>query len=91
MKDGFNGLKYSNALIYGLLFVVAVAVAIIFGTSSGFLFFGLFHLLMWANMSVNNLCNAILFRGSPNEFVSVDGTYRLLCLTVAALCLAAAL
>ena len=91
MKIDIKELKYSNKFIYGILTAVAVAVALFCGTAAGFMFFGLFHLLMWLNMSVNNLCNAILFRGSPSEFVSADGAYRLLCITVAAICLAVAL
>ena len=81
---------YSNKFIYGVLFAVAVVVALCCGVSAGFLFFGLFHLLMWANLTFNNVCNALLWRESPRDFVSVDGAYRLLCIAVAAVCLAVA-
>lgn len=91
MKIDIKELKYSNKFIYGILVAAAVAVALFYGTAAGFMFFGLFHLLMWLNMCVNNLCNAILFRGSPGEFVSADGAYRLLCILVASVCLAVAL
>jgi len=91
MKIDIKELRYSNKFIYGILAATAVVVALFCGTAAGFMFFGLFHLLMWLNMSVNNLCNAILFRGSPSEFVSADGAYRLLCIAVAAICLAVAL
>lgn len=82
---------YSNKFIYGALFVVAVVIGLCCGVAAGFLFFGLFHLFMWVNLSVNNFCNALLYRDDPNGFKSVDGTYRLLCIAVAAVCLAVAL
>lgn len=86
-----KNLAYSNKTIYGVLVAVAVVVGLWCGKSAGFFFFGIFHLLMWLNLSFNNLCNAYLWRDTPDKFVSVDGPYRLLCIFVAAVCLAAAL
>ena len=91
MKLYTREIAYNNKFIYGVLAAVAIIIAICCGVAAGFMFFGLFHLFMWANMVANNLCNAILFRGSPEEFVSADGAYRLLCIAVAAVCLAVAL
>ncbi len=74
----------SNKVIYLILVAIAVVLGIIFGYKASFLFFGVFHLLLWANIWLTDICTAIVNRTVSND----NKLYKLLCLLIFSICAA---
>lgn len=76
--------KLNNLKIYGILIGIAVALGFIVSVKCGVIFFGLFHLLLWVNISVANICNSIIAK----ENSANDNLYKILCILIASICFA---
>lgn len=74
----------SNLLLYVFVVTACVLLWVFAGFSSALLCFGLFHLLMWINVTVTALCNSLL--GKPIN--GGDTLYRILCVFIASVCFA---
>ena len=77
-------MKHGNLIMYGFVALAAVILALVGNWKVGILFFGLFHLFMWINVTVTGLCNALVARVEQTN----NSFYRLLCIIIAALCFA---
>lgn len=74
----------TNIKIYGILVVIAVVLGFTASVKCSVIFFGLFHLLLWANISVANICNSIIAK----ENSANDNLYKILCILIASICFA---
>lgn len=75
--------KLSNFKIYLILIAVAVILGFIASYKVALGFFGLFHLLMWINISIVDLCSAIITKEANNG----SNLYKLICILISAICI----
>ena len=72
----------SNYIIYAVVFAAFALIWGFLGILNALLFFGAFHLLMWLNIVISALCNALI--GKPVN--GGDSLYRFICILIAAIC-----
>lgn len=72
----------SNLILYAIVFAAFALIWGFFGILNALLCFGMFHLLMWLNIVISALCNALI--GNPVN--GGDNLYRFICILIAAIC-----
>ena len=71
--------------LFVIIAIVFAAFALIwgfFGILNALFCLGMFHLLMWLNIMISALCNALI--GNPVK--GGDNLYRFICILIAAIC-----
>ena len=79
-----NMKKLNNLKIYGFLIGIAIAIGLLVNIKCGVIFLGLFHLLLWINICVTNICNAIVAKENSGN----DTFYKILCILIFSICFA---
>lgn len=74
----------SNFILYAVVFAACALLWGFFGILTALFCFGMFHLLMWLNVTITALCNSLI--GKPVN--GGDALYRILCLMISSLCFA---
>lgn len=80
-------MKSVNWFLFGffaLIAAIAIVIGIFTGVKGGFIFVGLFSLLMYSHLSITHLSNALL--GSPVNS-STDGFWKLFFILIGAIAL----
>ena len=75
--------KISNLKIYSVLVAISVLLGVILGYKVAFGFFGIFHLLMWVNVSITDICNAITVKETRSDTT----LYKIMCILISSICL----
>ena len=72
----------SNLILYAIVFAAFALIWGFLGILNALLCLGMFHLLMWLNIMITALCNALI--GNPVN--GGDSLYRFICILIAAIC-----
>lgn len=77
-------IQNSNKILYGILITICIILGLIFNYKVGIIMFGVFHLLMWLNVTITSLCNALVNK----EITYNDSLYRIICIIICSVCFA---